>query len=80
MTTLEQVCQIILKFKKGKIAPESLKPSANLTGDLKLDSLDLTELLVLTEDTFKLKIPLEDGFKMKTLGDVVQYVDERLSV
>ncbi len=79
MTTLEKVGEIILKFKKGKVAPEALKPGALLTKDIGLDSLDLTELWVLTEDAFKLKISLEDAGKMKTLGDVAGYIDKQLS-
>ena len=79
MSTLEKLGQIILKFKKDKVAPEALKPTANLVSDLNLDSIDRTELLVLAEDAFNLKISDEDAFKMKTLGDVAAYIDKKLS-
>ncbi|MDT8903950.1 acyl carrier protein [Anaeroselena agilis] len=79
MSTLEKLGQIILKFKKGKVAPEALKATANLVSDLDLDSIDRTELLVLAEDAFNLKISDADAFKMKTLGDVAEYIDKKLS-
>jgi acyl carrier protein len=79
VTTFEQVCQVIMKFKGDKLSPEMLKPEASLTEDLMLDSLDLTELLVLSEDAFNLTIPLEDSNKLKTLGDAATYIDMRLS-
>ncbi|MDR7866381.1 MAG: acyl carrier protein [Sporomusaceae bacterium] len=79
MTTLEKLGQIILKFKKDKVAPEALTATANLVSDLDLDSIDRTELLVLAEDAFNLKIFDADAYKMKTLGDVAEYIDKKLS-
>lgn len=78
MTTLEKVGEIVIKFKKGKVTADKIKPTASLAADLGLDSLDLSELLVLAEDAFKLQIPPEDLNKVKTLGEVAQYIDKRL--
>jgi acyl carrier protein len=46
MTTTEKVHELIRKAKKGKLAPEALKPGATLQDDLGLDSLAMVELLV----------------------------------
>ena len=79
MTTLEKLGQIILKFKKDKLAPGDMKSTANLVSDLNLDSIDRAELLVLAEDAFSMKISDEDSDKMKTLGDVAEYIDKKLA-
>lgn len=79
MTTLEKLGEIILKFKQGKVTADKFKPNAALVADLGLDSLDFSELLALTEDAFKLQISLDDAKQMKTLGDVVRYIDQHRS-
>ena len=47
--------------------------------DLKLDSIDMAELLVLTEEAFGLKISDDDVKKMSTIAAAVAYLDERLA-
>ena len=79
MTTLEKVSQIILNFKKNKLSPEALQPEADLKATLRFDSLDLMELLVEAEDAFSIQSPLEDANKLKTLGDVVAYINQKIS-
>ena len=68
MTTLEKVRAVILKMKKKNISEADLKPEARLVEDLKLDSIDMAELLVLTEEAFGLKISDDDVKKMSTIA------------
>ena len=77
MSTLEKVYELILKVKKGAVKTEELKPEATLTEDLKLDSLGLMELLVLTEEAFGLKISKDDALAVKTVAQVVAYLESR---
>ncbi len=56
-----------------------MKPDARLAEDLKLDSLDLAELLVLMENEFSLEIDPDDLQNHKTLGAVAGYLDRRLA-
>ncbi len=77
MSTLEKVYELILKVKKGAVKTEELKPEAALTEDLKLDSLGLMELLVLTEEAFGLKISKDDALAVKTVAQVVAYLESR---
>lgn len=79
MTTLDKVCGLILKLKKKHITAASLTPGARLVDDLMLDSLDMAELLVLAEDEFNIKIPLDDAPKMMTIGAAVEYFDAHLA-
>ena len=44
--------------------------------DLGADSLDVVELLMSLEDEFGLSLPDEVAMEMKTVGDIVNYIDE----
>jgi len=79
MTTLEKVKAIILKLKKKNITEADLKPEALLVENLKLDSLDYTELLVMAEETFAITIPQEDVKEMTTIASAVAYLDKRIA-
>jgi acyl carrier protein len=54
-------------------------PEARLVEDLKLDSIDLAEMLVLAEDAFGLKISDDEVKSMKTIACAVEYLDKRLA-
>lgn len=45
--------------------------------DLNADSLDLTELIMTFEERFEFEISEEDAEKLKTVGDVVKYIEEK---
>ena len=79
MTTLEKVRAVILKMKKKNITEADLKPEAQLVEDLKLDSIDMAELLVLAEEAFGIKISDADMGKMTTIAAAVAYLDQRLA-
>lgn len=78
MTTTEKVAELILKAKKGKLSKEEVTAEAVLRDDLKFDSLGMTELLVLTEDCFKLQFSIKEALSVKTVGEMVALIDTRL--
>lgn len=45
--------------------------------DLNADSLDLTELIMTFEERFGFEISEEDAEKLKTVGDVIAYIETR---
>jgi acyl carrier protein len=45
--------------------------------DLNADSLDLTELIMTFEERFGFEIPEGEAEKLKTVGDVVNYVQAK---
>ncbi len=45
--------------------------------DLNADSLDLTELIMTFEEKFGFEISEEDAEKLKTVGDVVDYIKKK---
>ncbi len=44
--------------------------------DLGVDSLDLVDLVMTVEDEFSLELPDEELEKMKTVADIVKYIEE----
>jgi acyl carrier protein len=43
--------------------------------DLNADSLDLTELIMTFEERFGCEISEDEAEKLKTIGDVIRYID-----
>lgn len=54
-------------------------PEADFVDDLGADSLDTVELVMALEEEFGIEISDEDSEKIKTVGDVVKYIDEHAS-
>jgi acyl carrier protein len=52
---------------------------ASFTDDLGADSLDAVEFVMALEETFDMEIPDEDAEKIKTIGDAVKYVSDKLN-
>lgn len=44
--------------------------------DLNADSLDLTELIMTFEERFGLEIAEAEAAKLKTVGDVISYIEQ----
>ena len=57
------------------MAPDKVKPEASFADDLKADSLAVVELVLALEEAFKIEIPDEDTEKIKTVGDVINYIN-----
>jgi len=76
MTTAERISELVIKMMKGKLTKEQLKPEASLRDDLNMDSLSMSELLVLSEDVFKISISLEEAQKVTTLAEIITCVDK----
>ena len=54
---------------------DSIKPESNLVEDLKADSLDMVELIMELEGEFDLEIAEEDLPNVKTVQDIVDYIE-----
>lgn len=56
---------------------EKVTQSASFIEDLGADSLDIVELVMTMEEEFDMDIPDEDAEKIKTVGDVVSYINTK---
>ena len=50
---------------------------ATMQDDLGADSLDLVDLVMSVEEEFGVKVADEDLENIKTVGDIVNYIEER---
>ena len=51
-------------------------PTAHFQNDLKLDSLNVVELIMAIEDEFALEIADDVAEKIHTVGDAIKFVSE----
>ncbi len=56
---------------------EDVTPEKSFVEDLNADSLDLTELIMTFEEKFGFEISEEEAEKLKTVGDVIRYIDQK---
>ncbi|MCH5324072.1 MAG: acyl carrier protein [Eubacterium sp.] len=55
---------------------DKVTQSASITDDLGADSLDVVDLVMSFEEEFDLEIPDEQVAKIKTVGDIVKFIEE----
>ena len=72
-STLDKVREIIAKQLSVKI--ETVTDESNIAEDLGADSLDLVEILMSLEDEFGISIPDEAIPQIKTIKDVVAFIE-----
>lgn len=71
----DKVIKLISDATKVDIA--KIKPETSFVDDLNLDSLDIVELMMKMEDEFGIEIPEEDAEGLKTVNDVVKYLESK---
>ena len=59
--------------------PDEIKLETRLEEDLEADSLDLVELAMALEEELSLEIPDEELEGIRTVGDAVDFIAERVS-
>jgi acyl carrier protein len=57
---------------------DSITPETSIVDDLGADSLDVVDLLMTIEDQFEIEIPDSEVENIKTVGDLVNYIEEHL--
>ena len=55
--------------------PDDIVPSAELVGDLGINSLELADLVLLCEDEFGIEFDEDDIHKFITVDDVVKFLE-----
>ncbi len=74
MTTLEKVKGLVADHLC--IPVDSISDNADIVKDLNADSIDLVEMVMTLEDEFGISIPDEKISGMKTIADIVKFIDE----
>ncbi len=76
MSVLEKIKEIVAE--QLDVDPEEVVPEASFVDDLGADSLDLTELIMAMEDEFGMEIDDEEAQKLRTVQDVIDYIESKL--
>jgi acyl carrier protein len=58
---------------------EKLTDEASFIEDLGADSLDIVELVMEFEKEFNIDIPDEDAEKLRTVGDAIGYLNQKMA-
>ncbi len=72
-----KVKQIVMD--KLGVEESQIVPAANFIEDLRADSLDTVELVMAFEEEFSISIPDEDQDKLRTVGQAIDYLKEKLA-
>ena len=60
------------------VDPDKITPDSDIVEDFGADSLDVVDMITTLSDEFGVEIPDEEIENFNTVGDVVQYVEDRL--
>ena len=59
------------------ISADSITAESTFTDDLGIDSLDMVDMVMTLEDEFDVTIPDDEMETLRTVGDLVNYVEEQ---
>ena len=71
----QKVKEIIVD--KLTVDESEVTPNAEFNKDLGADSLDTVELIMEFEKAFDLQIPDADAENIKTVGDIVKFIEDK---
>lgn len=68
----------VILAEQFDVEEDSLKLDTDLQDDLGADSLDVVDLLMSIEDEFEIEIPDEEIENIRTVGDLVNYIESNI--
>ena len=77
MSNVEEKVKDIIVEELG-VEREKVTSEARFMEDLGADSLDTVELVMAFEKEFDIDIPDEDAEKLRTVGDAMNYLHEKI--
>ena len=60
------------------VEEDKVTEAASITDDLGADSLDVVDLVMSFEEEFDIEIPDDQVGKIKTVGDIVKFIEEKV--
>lgn len=77
--TFNQVVEILMKYKKSEHTVDSIEPTTNLLGDLKINSARLVDIIIDFEDKFDVEIDDDAADGVATVQDAVNLINSLVS-
>ena len=77
MDIFEQVKKILCD--QLDLEEEQVNEDSEVIDDLGADSLDIVDLVMTLEEEFDTEVPDEDIENLKTVGDIVKYIEDRVA-
>jgi len=68
----------VILSEQFDVEEDSITTETNIADDLGADSLDVVDLLMSIEDEFEIEIPDEEVENIKTVGELVKYIENRV--
>ena len=60
------------------VEEDKVTEATSITDDLGADSLDVVDLVMSFEEEFDIEIPDDQVEKIKTVGDIVKFIEEKV--
>ena len=60
------------------VEEDKVTEAASITDDLGADSLDVVDLVMSFEEEFDIEIPDDQVEKIKTVGDIIKFIEEKV--
>ena len=74
MDTFEKISQLLAE--QLSIDEEKITMESDILDDFDADSLDIVDMVMNLEDEFGVEVPDEEVENLRTVGDVVRYIEE----
>jgi len=72
----DQIIKLVVEATKSDAS--QITGESRFIDDLNLDSLDIVELMMKVEDHFNVEIPEQEAEGLKTVNDVVKYIESKI--
>ncbi len=76
MSVFEVIKNVIVEIKD--ISGDLINLDSRFEEDLEADSLDIVEMLMLLEEKYEILIPEEEAEHLKTVQNVVDYIEAKI--
>jgi acyl carrier protein len=75
MALLDDIKEVVVE--QLSVSADEVKEDSKFVEDLGADSLDVVELVMALEEKFDIEIPDDEAEKIRTVKDVVNYIENK---
>ena len=79
MNTFDRLLQVCTSVFEGEINIDAITPTARLKEDVGINSIGLLYMAMAVEEEFSIKFNNDDFINIKTVGDVIDTIEKKVS-